>query len=127
MSQLSGILAGTAVALTLSAVQLASGRDLYGALQARAAAESETFINRAAKADRSPRLPAEATRTISLRLDALSDTSILVRIPVAQQIPNSPIAPPAHSGSPKPMVACEAVVSVLSEVADQLQPGRCLS
>jgi hypothetical protein len=126
MSQVStGILAGTAIALTLSAVQLASGRDLYSALQSRPAAQLDASINRSAKADRSPRLPAEATRTISLRLDALSDTSILVRIPIAQQIPNMPMVPRASSGSP--MVACEAVVSVLSEVANQLQPGRCLS
>jgi hypothetical protein len=31
------------------------------------------------------------------------------------------------SGQSKPMVACEPVVSVLTEVAHKLQPGRCVT
>jgi hypothetical protein len=78
------------------------------------------------------------TRTISLRLDALSDTSVLVRVPAAkeagQEAGNGPPAPPASSppavtksGDRKMAVACEPVVSVLTEVAKLLQPGRCVT
>jgi hypothetical protein len=128
MSHLStGILASTAVALTLGAVQLASGRDLYDALQTRMAGPWTT-VNRAVKADRAPRLAAPMmTRTVALRLDTVADTSILVRIPVALEVRNSPMRPPTNSGNSKPAVACEAVVSQLTEIAKQLQPGRCLT
>jgi hypothetical protein len=73
------------------------------------------------------------TQTISLRLDALADTSILVRVPAAKEARNgssapSPFAPAATtSGSRKMAVACEPVVSVLTEVAKLLQPGRCVT
>jgi hypothetical protein len=67
------------------------------------------------------------TQTISLRLDVLSDTSVLIRIPVAQAR-KSPSAPAVtKSGERKMAVACEPVVSVLTEVAKQLQPGRCVT
>src|SRR5437879_278937 len=81
---------------------------------------------------------AAPTQTISLRLDALSDTSVLVRLPAAkpagQEARNGPPAPPApsapavtKSGDRKMTVACEPVVSVLTEVAKLLQPGRCVT
>jgi hypothetical protein len=125
MPQLSrGILSASAVALTLGAVQFASGRDLPGP-QA-----PETTINRTAKADRAARVaaPAIPTQTISLRLDGLSATSFLVRVPLAQEArSNSPVPAVTRSGGRKPAVACEPVVSVLTEVAKQLQPGRCIT
>jgi hypothetical protein len=68
------------------------------------------------------------TRTISIRLDGLSDTSVLVRVPVAMAARNSSSAPAlTKSGDRKLTVACEPVVSVLTEVARQLQPGRCVT
>jgi hypothetical protein len=132
MSQLSrGIFAAIAVSLTLGAV--AWGRDLSKGPQ-DPAGTPEATVNRAAKADRSAGVAGSGTqtRTISLRLDALADTSVLIRIPVAQARNNSS-APPSFapslkkSGDRKMTVACEPVVSVLTEVAKLLQPGRCVT
>jgi len=141
MSQLSrGILAAIAVSLTCGAVQLASGRDLTrGPQNTVSAPETGININRAAKADRAALVAGSAarTQTISLRLDALADTSILVRVPAAQEAgkearngsspPSSPAPAGTKSGDRKMAVACEPVVSVLTEVAKLLQPGRCVT
>lgn len=127
MSQIAkAIFSAIAVSLTLGAVQLASGHDLTGSLDGLAASP-ETAINRAAKADRAPGVASKAapTRTISLRLNSLADTSILVRVPVAKEARNVPAV--TKSGDSKMRVACEPVVSVLTEVAKQLQPGRCVT
>jgi hypothetical protein len=143
MSQLSrGIFAAIAVSLTCGAVQFASGRDLTRGPQDSVSAPETAAtinINRAAKADRSAPVAASAapTQTISLRLDALADTSILVRVPAAQEAgkearngsspPSSPAPAGTKSGDRKMAVACEPVVSVLTEVAKLLQPGRCVT
>ena len=142
MSQLSrGIFAAIAVSLTCGvggAVQFAAGRDLSGATPSSsgtAEASIEASINRAAKADRAARLPEGAmqTRTVSVRLYGLSDTSVVVRIPVAREARNAPSAPlVTRSGDRKPgdrklTVACEPVVSVLTEIARRLEPGRCVT
>jgi hypothetical protein len=127
----SGILGTLAVTVSLGAAQYASGSDLVGlARQSTAVATtSEATINREAKADRAD-APANAlqTRTISVSVDGLSDTSILVRVPVARKEARN--APPGATVSKQPVartVACEPVVSVLTEVAKQLQPGRCVT
>jgi hypothetical protein len=127
MSQLSsGIFGAIAVSLALGAVQLAAGRDL-----AETQDPTSEVINRAAKADRAGAAVGSAaapTRTISLRLEALTDTSVLIRLPVAQEARNNPPAPSV--GKPqirKATVACEPPVSVLTEVAKQLEPGRCIT
>ncbi len=77
------------------------------------------------------RVPVSAmrTQTISLRLNGLSDTSVLVRWPIAGDAHGLSPGPAAltRSGGDKPVVACEPVVSVLTEVAKQLQPGRCVT
>jgi hypothetical protein len=122
-----GILGAFAVSLTSGAMQLAFGRDLGGVSQAPLVS-SGASINRAAKADRAAvRLVSAApTHTISIRVASLSDTSVLVRVPVAQAARNSRPAPSfTKPGDRK--VACEPVVSVLTEVAKQLQPGRCVT
>jgi hypothetical protein len=127
MTQLSrGILGVIAISLAFGAV--AWGRDLVAVPQG-AAATSEAGINRAAKTDRAVAMAAPSqTRTISLRLDALADTSVLVRIPVAKEARNAPSVPMiTKSGDRKLAVACEPPVSVLSEVAKLLQPGRCVT
>jgi hypothetical protein len=127
-----GILGVSAVALTFGAVQFASGRDLPSAQPnyQQGSSASEAAINRVAKADRAARVaaPAIPTQTISLRLDGLSATSFLVRVPLQQEARNNSPAPAVtRSGGRKPAVACEPVVSVLTEVAKQLQPGRCIT
>jgi hypothetical protein len=138
MSQLSrGLFAATAVLVMCGvggAVQFAAGHDLSVATQ-NFPGTSESSINRAAKADRAARLPEGAiqTRAVSVRLYGLSDTSVVVRIPVAREARNGPSAPlvtksgDRRSGDRKMTVACEPVVSVLTEIARQLQPGRCVT
>ena len=139
MSQISrGIFAAIAVSLTLGAVPLALGRDLYGAQdpqdpqQAALGGTPATAINRAAKADRiaGPARADVPTQTISLRLSGVSDTSVLVRIPVVQAASGggASAAPSwTKSGDGKRTVACEPVVSVLTEIAKRLAPGRCVT
>jgi hypothetical protein len=129
----SGILGTLAISLSLGAAQYASGSDLVGlARQSTAGAPQampEATINREAKADRAD-APVNGlkTRTISVSVDGLSDTSILVRVPLARKEARN--TPPAPVFTNKPVgrtVACEPVVSVLTEVAKQLQPGRCVT
>jgi hypothetical protein len=124
-----GILGAIAVSLTFGAVQFASGSDLHG-VRPQPAQAPEATINRDAKTDRADlAATAPKTRTISVRVDGLSDTSILVRVPVAEatrkETRNVPIA--KESVTNRRTVACEPVVSVLTEVAKQLQPGRCIT
>jgi hypothetical protein len=130
MSQTSrGIFGALAIALTFGAVQLASGRDLSGTLQDPAVA-APSVVNRTAKADRAagPARSDVQTRTISLQLNGLSDTSVLVRVPAVAEATRKPSAPfLMKSGDNKRTVACEPMVSVLTEVAKQLQPGRCVT
>jgi hypothetical protein len=136
-----GILAAIGISLTFGAVQLALGRDLSGVSRNSISQHSSvpqnslgvaeaSAINRTAKADRAV-AAAESTvqtRTISFRLNALSDTSILVRLPIAKEARNGPSVPLLRKpGDRKMAVACEPAVSVLTEVAKLLQPGRCVT
>jgi len=129
MPQISKAIFGAiAVALTLGAVQFAFGRDLTGGPQ-DSAATAQAGINRAAKTDRAPGVAVSGlpTQTISLRLEGLTDTSVLVRIPVARA-GNSSSAPSALKPLDRKLaVACEPVVSVLTDVAKRLEPGRCVT
>ena len=131
-----GLLGAAAVSLTFGAVQFASGHDLSETLQAFSFTTSPGSavsggINRGAKADRvAPASAALApTRTISIRLDTLSDTSILVRVPVTLESRIiAPAPPPTIGRDPRKLTAaCEPVVSTLTEVAKLLQPGRCVT
>jgi hypothetical protein len=141
---LRGSLGAAAIALMLGAVPLAAGRDFSASRpvgQKHKGTAAHAFnlkgtpahaINRAAKADRTADAAhsGAATQTISLQLSGLSDTSVLVRMP-------APAAPMSRSGSSvpswtkpgaaKPIVACEPVVSALTEVAKLLEPGRCVT
>ena len=127
------VFGAAAVSLTLGAVQFASGHDL-GVPVAVAAkpipANPGEAVNRAEKGDRAVVAGAATpSRTIGFRPGDLPATSVLVRIPLttdARDAVRPP--PPIKSGqSSKPMVACEPVVSVLTEVARKLQPGRCVT
>ena len=143
MSQIfKAILAALAVSATFGAVQLASGHDLTGRRQL-ASSEPAGEINRAAKADRAALKTAPGrTETITFRTVGLDDTSVVVRVPVIQapvvqapvvqapvvteEVRNRPAVPTKPRAS-KMTVACEPPVSVLTEVAKLLQPGRCVT
>ncbi|MBR1192364.1 hypothetical protein JQ609_22120 [Bradyrhizobium sp. AUGA SZCCT0169] len=135
MSQIhKGIFGSLAIALTLGAgaVQLAFAHDLIGGRQVTAAAP-ETGVNRAGKSDRAsvPASPGQ-TQTITLRHDGVADTSVLVRMPVAKaarnETRNPAPTPPVTKPPPRKIaIACEPPVSVLTDVAKLLQPGRCVT
>jgi len=135
MSQIfKAVLATLAVAGTFGAVQLASGHDLIGSRQL-ASTEPAGEINRGAKADRGALKAAQnPSETVTIRSVNLADTSVVVRVPVAptpaaqspfmrEEIRNRP----EPSAKPKRTIACEPPVSVLTEVAKLLQPGRCVT
>ena len=133
MSQISKAVFGAiALSLTLGAAQFASGHDLARSQQALNDTPVTT-INRSAKTDRALGIAgsAEKTQTISLRPESLSDTSVLVRVPVVKRpetdARNGPAPSLFRSGDRKATVACEPMVSVLTEVAKQLAPGRCVT
>lgn len=127
------------MAATLGAVQLASGHDLADRWQAVADLPSHSLsqapghnVNRAGKADRLAELKPAAvpTRTVSMRLNDLAATSVLLRVPAAIETGNA--KPPAllqnqKKVRTKPTIACEPMVSSLTEVAKLLQPGRCVT
>ncbi|HZY59818.1 MAG TPA: hypothetical protein VFE56_08650 [Candidatus Binataceae bacterium] len=136
MSRLTiGIYGAIALSLTSGAAQFALGHDLSEAtlegLQSSlpgSLTAGSSAVNRGSKADRAAGLAGSAaqTRTISLRLDGFADTSFLLRVPATNGAGTS--APSrAKSGERKLTIACEGVVSVLTEVAKRLQPGRCVT
>ncbi len=128
-----GVLSAIAVTLTFGAAQFAMGRDLSINQQDRLQqsmddlASNGTAINRAAKTDRATGVAGSGqTKTILLRPEGQPDTSVLVRIPMAQA--GRGLAPSlTKSPARKMAVACEPMVSVMSEVAKLLQPGRCVT
>src|SRR5512138_2052259 len=124
MSQIrKAFLGAGAITLTLGAVQFASGHDLANHWTAVSEQPSH-IVNRASKADHlADRKPfAVPTKTVSLRLNDLADTSVLLRIPSAQaRAIKSPTL--LRNQSRKPTIACEPMVSALTEVARLLPPG----
>jgi hypothetical protein len=139
------VLSAIAAALSVGAVQLASGHGLTQGLLG--ATSTSDAVNRAAKADRAQVLPSIApTKTISLRLSEFSDTSFLLRIPAGQD-PAKTAPKTARPGAggmtsqselalksdgirreeTKRPIACEPSVSILTEIAKSLQPGRCVT
>jgi hypothetical protein len=140
MSQIKkGFLGAVAIAATLGAVQLASGHDLAQRWQAVADVPSHGIhvapshnVNRVGKADRLGELKPAAvpTRTVSMRLNDLPDTSVLLRVPAVIESGNA--KPPLLLQNQKKVrtkltIACEPMVSSLTEVAKLLQPGRCVT
>jgi hypothetical protein len=128
------IFAALAAAATLGAAQIAAGEasssaTLADRFQAVGEPAGAAGINRTAKGDREAKAtPAEATRTVLLKVESLADTSVLLRIPVqkdARGLP--PVSKPAADKAKKMAVACEPPVSVLTEVAKLLQPGKCVT
>ena len=128
MSQTSkAALGAIAFTLTLGAVQLASGHDVVNRWQAASERPSH-IVRHPGKADRlaDPKPLAAPVKTVSLRLNDLADTSVLLRIPSAQVRTTKPPMP-LQNQSRKPTLACEPMVSMLTEVARFLQPGRCVT
>jgi hypothetical protein len=138
MSHIStGILGAVAVSLTLGAIQFASGSDLGSSNTTQA---DSSPVNRTTKADRLTPAPAPVSayqgQTLSFRINSLADTSVLMRLtPVRvklQAVSAAPSNVATFSARPfisqrKVAVACEPVVSVLTEVAKLLEPGRCVT
>ncbi|NEW95900.1 hypothetical protein [Rhodopseudomonas sp. BR0G17] len=128
MSQIvRGILGAIAITGTLGAAQLAVGEDLGHAglmQQASVAAPAPQDVNRSGKADRAGISgDVQPGQTFAV---TLIGQSVLVRIP-KEQADGAPAATTKPAMAPKRIVACEPVVSVLTEVAKQLQPGRCVA
>lgn len=142
-----GILSAVAVTLSLGAAQFAFGEDL--AVGMRISGIPDQGIDRSSKTDRAPVLakPIALTQTISIHVDRVPGTSVLVRIPVARDeeagkdqgratqgstnpgsAPEGNAAPAAQQvKDPRKTLACEPVVSVLTDIAKHLQPGRCIT
>lgn len=133
----SGMLGALAATLALGAAHLenVAGNDLLGpkhlvsATPSAAIQDSAVNVNRTAKADRAG-APGQADFvTLSFRLNGLPDTSVMMRMPAAQM--STPPSPPAASApnnvTTRRTVACEPAVSVLTTVAKQLQPVRCIT
>jgi hypothetical protein len=128
MSQIfQAIFAAFAVTAVLGAVQFASGHDLAGRRELTPPTPAAD-INRAAKADRAALkvVPGES-ETITIRSVGLEDTSVVVRVPVVKDEARNRPPPPAKPEKSKTTIACEPPVSVLTEVAKLLQPGRCVT
>jgi len=134
MSQIQKVFLGAvAIVATLGAVQvqLASGHDLADRWQAVADKPGHD-VNRTGKADRLAEIKpgAVSTRTVSMRLNDLADTSVLLRVPAVIETGNA--KPPTllqnqKKARSRPTIACEPMVSSLTEVAKLLQPGRCVT
>ena len=143
MSQIQKVFFG-AVALVatlgvvqVGAVQLATGHDLADRWEAVADQPGQATgrnlashnVNRSVKSDRLAEMKPEAvpTRTVSMRLNDLPDTSVLLRVPASIETGNAKPPPTLLKPGRKPTIACEPMVSSLTEVAKLLQPGRCVT
>jgi len=136
----SGILGGAAMALLMGAMQFASGSDLRATVVPTNATEASQVnseaVNRGAKSDRSQVAAAlDGGKTVSFRVHSLPDTSLLLRVTptpvkVEKIVPASETAVAQRSfktTAQKSAVACEPPVSVLTEIAKLLEPGRCVT
>jgi len=137
-----GFVAATAAFAAFSGLHLeiAAGRSL-GSLQPGDArlqtgrTFAATVVDRSAKTDRGEVAPGAAEgRTITFQHPDLRFTTVALRLwevaGAAKGRPDTKAPPKAQKGpaeKPKKIVACEGVVSVLTEVAKQLDAGRCLT
>lgn len=131
-----------AAALTVAAAPFAMGGELPVWLvrsPAVAVAAAPTSIDaptnaveRSGKSDRADvTRTGVASQTFSIQPTGMDGTSVLVRI-VSQKPDRRVNDKPATLLQPrgkaaKPRAACEPVVSVLTDVAKQLAPGRCIT
>ncbi|MDB5619976.1 hypothetical protein [Tardiphaga sp.] len=135
----SGILGGAAAAVLLGAIQFAFGGDLRVTVPANVTEASQVnseAVNRSAKSDRAEVVTVQdGSRTLSFSVQGLSGTSLLLRVaPTPVKVEKISVrsevavAQRAFKATPqKSAVACEPPVSVLTEVARLLEPGRCVT
>ncbi|CAL74965.1 conserved hypothetical protein; putative signal peptide [Bradyrhizobium sp. ORS 278] len=139
-----------ASAMLVGAMQFASGHDLASNFPAALSASGQSggastdqavvtsdHVNRAAKSDRgSVVVDGVPTQTVSIKLAAFADTTFLLRLPLTSPAAASGRGVPQGSqiistqnerSMAKHPVACEPSVSVLTEIAKRLQPGRCVT
>ena len=125
------VFGAAALAVSVGVAQLAAGGDLRQSQpEARAELQSAfVTVNRTAKADRASSGAVAPGLTFAVRPIDAAASSYLVRIPVvaSSEAPRPAPTRPAQIPSGKPMVACEPVVSMLTDVAKLLQPGRCVT
>jgi hypothetical protein len=126
-NMLKGIVGAAAIVASFGAAQFASGEDLTVGMRTTGAPDQS--VNRDAKTDRAPIVaePVAPTQTVAFHVDRLPDTSILVRIPLNHEARSLVPAPSQLKGERKATVACEPVVSVLTDIAKRLEPGRCVT
>lgn len=143
----SGTLGAVAAILALGAVHIdvAAGNDGRGPAQRGDASVTMpvhngdetvvTNVDRSAKGDRDTSVRPAGGLTLSFKLPSLPDTSVMMRVP-ADEAADAGRKTPATTGAGKGSdrssagqrpVACEPVVSVLTAVARQLAPGRCIT
>lgn len=128
-----GFLAGIAVTLSLS-VPMGSGDRV---LRQDTAQGTAAAVHRAVKSDLGAVVfPHTSSRTVSFRLESLPSMSVVFRIPgnsgqgagdrvTTRENRDLNRAPPPRRA--KRAIACEPVVSTLTDVAKRLEPGRCVT
>lgn len=131
-----------AAALTVAAAPFAMGGELpawlvrsptvAAASAPVSAGDQANAVERAGKSDRAVIMrTGVASQTFSIQPSGMSGTSVLVRVVSqkpdrrANEKPASRLQP--HDKAAKPRGACEPVVSMLTEVAKRLEPGRCVT
>jgi len=115
-------------------LEIASGRSLESIPPNDARLRTGTSlvaegVNRPAKGDREEiSLSGAEGRTITFKHPDLPFTTVAVRLWEAVGVAKGRPAPKgAKDAKPKQAVACEGVVSALTEVAKQLDAGRCVT
>ena len=140
----SGMLGTVAAVMALGAVHLevAAGNDALGPVQRGDAAivapargdggALVTNVDRTSKSDRESNVAPIGGLTLSFKLPAFPDGSVIMRVPngdAAEALRKAPSTTGSNKGSSagsRP-VACEPVVSVLTDVAKRLEAGRCIT
>jgi len=134
----SGILGAAAATLAFGAVHLevATGNDLLGprhlvsAKTSNLIAGTPDIVDRSGKGDRqNVSMTRDTARdlTIGFRVPGSSDSSVLMRMPL-REVAKNVTTPGGQSASvPRRVVACEPSVSVLTPIARQLGPARCVT
>jgi hypothetical protein len=129
MSALAAKLLGVTAALALVGglhLEIASGQALSPELRDGDARNAATMsvvqydVNRSAKSDRREiKVGGAGEMTAVSNYLSTPATTVAIRI--------KPPVKPRPAKKEKQLVACEGVVSALTEVAKQLQPGRCVT
>ena len=131
----SGILAAAAATFAFGAVHLAGASGNNRLMSERLADTGlsaipsiASSVNRQAKSDRAPAAQALGrSTTIAFEVPALPNTTLIVRVPAENAASSTPVKAPERSSPARRTTACEPSVSMLTAVAKQLQPSRCLA